>query len=68
METEIRNIHQEFAKKTKLAKQQSNLDKALLSLSDADKKAVKLLAGIDDSSGGQLMRLVSIYQAIKQSK
>lgn len=36
-------------------------------LSAREREAVKLLAQIDDMTGGQLMRLVQAYQVIKNS-
>ena len=57
-----------FVDKSQIARQQQAYLNLLNSCSPADKEAIKALALIDDRSGGQIMRLVQIYQAIKQSK
>ena len=60
-----KDITKDFVEKSNKAKQQKQYLNLLNSCSEADKSAVAMLEKLDIASGGQLMRLVQVYQAIK---
>lgn len=64
----INNIHSEYSKAVNKARNQNYQHQVLNSLTEAEKEAIKLLGGLDDMSGGQLNKLVSAYNLIKNSK
>lgn len=67
MKTELKQVHEEYATKVRLAAENHKLNSLLATASPADKKALEMLAELDKASGGGLLRLVAIYTAIKQS-
>lgn len=58
-------LHKEFSEQSQQARQQKQYNTLLNNLSSADQETVKLLANIDDMSGGRLTQLVHTYMAIK---
>lgn len=59
-------LRSEFATKSQEAKRTAYKHQLLNSLTEADRESVKLLASLDDSSGGNLAKLVQAYNLIKQ--
>lgn len=66
-ESKVKEIRDKFVEKSNKAKADSYKSHVLGSLTPADQAAIKAIAAIDDSSGGQIQRLVSVYLYIKKS-
>ena len=64
---QVDSIHAEYSKAVQTARNQNYKHQVISSLTEAEKEAIKLLCGIDDMSGGQLNKLVSAYNLIKNS-
>lgn len=59
----LEQIRSEYVEKTQKAK----YNNMLASCSQLDQEIIKTLELLDKQSGGNLMRLVSVYNTIKQS-
>ena len=55
-------IRREYVEKSQQARYNTMLSKC----TPADRQAVKLVAHLDEISGGQIDRLVAVYKTIKQ--
>lgn len=63
-----KQVHKEWAEKNNKFKQESYKSHVINSLSEADMEVLKLLESVDKASGGQLNKLVSAYNFIKNSQ
>lgn len=67
MNTKVKEIRDKFVEDSNQAKAKNYRNHVIESLSEREKEAVKLIASIDDMTGGNLPKLYQAYMYIKQS-
>lgn len=67
MNTKVKEIRDKFVEDSNQAKAKNYRNYVIESLSEREKEAVKLIASIDDMTGGNLPKLYQTYMYIKQS-